>query len=115
MTIDDEAINELVEMSNGDLRKSITILQSIGSSQKIITTESVRERAGFVPEELIRKLILVCELPDFLELHKFIKKFRAEGYGIYQTLLQLSDAIMAKPELKSTTKAKIFQKMGVRF
>uniref|UniRef100_A0A914P8L7 Replication factor C C-terminal domain-containing protein n=1 Tax=Panagrolaimus davidi TaxID=227884 RepID=A0A914P8L7_9BILA len=112
VTIEDDAINELVEMSNGDLRKSITILQSISSSGKSITAQDVRERAGFVPDEIIHGLIRVCESPDFNALFKFIKKFRSEGYGVYQTLLQLSDVIMTKPELNSTTKAKIFQKMG---
>uniref|UniRef100_A0AC34FZZ1 AAA+ ATPase domain-containing protein n=1 Tax=Panagrolaimus sp. ES5 TaxID=591445 RepID=A0AC34FZZ1_9BILA len=112
VTIDDEAINELVEMSNGDLRKSITILQSIGSAGKAITAQDVRERAGFVPDETIQELVRACESPDFNTLFKFIKKFRSEGYGVYQTLLQLSDVILAKQELNSTTKAKIFQKMG---
>uniref|UniRef100_A0AC35FY46 AAA+ ATPase domain-containing protein n=1 Tax=Panagrolaimus sp. PS1159 TaxID=55785 RepID=A0AC35FY46_9BILA len=112
VTIEDDAIDELVEMSNGDLRKSITILQSISSSGKLITAQDVRERAGFVPDEIIHELVRVCESPDFNALFKFIKKFRSEGYGVYQTLLQLSDVIMTKPELNSTTKAKIFQKMG---
>jgi replication factor C subunit 2/4 len=112
VTISDEAINELVEMSAGDLRKSITILQSISCSGKPITPQDVRERSGYVPDEIIKKLVLACESPDFQALYKSLKQFRSEGYGVYQTLLQLSDAIMAKPELSSTTKAKIFRKMG---
>ena len=102
-------------MSKGDLRKCITILQSISAPGKPITAADVREKSGFIPDAIIRKLLLACESTDFNALHKLIKSFRADGYGVYQALLQLSDAIMAKPEISSTTKAQIFQKMGVSF
>lgn len=66
--IDDDAIDTLVDISGGDLRKSITLLQSMASSaieiessedggdieyQKQISANDVREMSGYVPDEKV--------------------------------------------------------------
>jgi len=44
--VEDEAIKELVAITDGDLRKSITILQSLACSGEMVSVEDVHEMSG---------------------------------------------------------------------
>uniref|UniRef100_A0A7E4VHZ5 AAA domain-containing protein n=1 Tax=Panagrellus redivivus TaxID=6233 RepID=A0A7E4VHZ5_PANRE len=110
--IEEDAYDTLIGISGGDLRKSITILQSISSSGKRITSDDVRELSGVVPVEMVDRLLAVCYSNDFNALQKVVKQFRAGGYGITPLLLQLSDVLIADDGIKSATKARIFTKIG---
>ena len=46
--VEDQAINELVAITEGDLRKSITILQSLACSGEMIGVDQVHEMSGGV-------------------------------------------------------------------
>jgi len=110
--IDEIAVNELVEISNGDLRKSITLLQSISAAGKPITVDDVREMSGYIPDEMLQRFLSICESPDFQKVHTFVRQFKSQGYGVYQALQQVSDVMVKNPELNAVTKAKIFDKLG---
>ena len=110
--IDDVAINELVEISNGDLRKSITLLQSISAAGKPITVNDVREMSGYIPDEMLNRFLSICESPDFQKVHTFVRQFKSQGYGVYQALQQVSDVMVKNLEINAVTKAKIFDKLG---
>ena len=110
--IDEIAVNELVEISNGDHRKSITLLQSISAAGKPITVDDVREMSGYIPDEMLQRFLSICESPDFQKVHTFVRQFKSQGYGVYQALQQVSDVMVKNPELIAVTNAKIFDKVG---
>lgn len=79
MQILDDAIDELIDISNGDLRKSITILQSIASSHTEINKGEVREMSGYVPDDVINQFMASCQSNDFRHLNNEMNKLRREG------------------------------------
>jgi len=107
-----DAIDELIDISGGDLRKSITILQSIASSNLEITKNEVRDMSGYVPDEVINQFMAVCQSTDFKHLIEMMNTLRREGYGAYQLINQLSDVILENESLSPLHKAKIFDRMG---
>ncbi|VDK43085.1 unnamed protein product, partial [Anisakis simplex] len=51
------ALTELIDICGGDLRRSITYLQTISSCHSKLTPSDVRELSGAVPDEIVNGLI----------------------------------------------------------
>jgi len=106
------ALDELVCISGGDLRKSITLLQSLACAGAEITCEAVREISGYVPDSEIHSLMKVARSGDLKQLVKSVKQINRQGYSAYQVINQLTDLIVSDRELKPDQKTKIFNKIG---
>ncbi|XP_030647808.1 replication factor C subunit 4 [Chanos chanos] len=108
-----EAIDALVRVSEGDLRKAITYLQSAArlNSDKEITENSVIEIAGVVPPKLIENLLQICYKSTFEKLQIAVKNMIDEGYAATQILNQLHDVIIQET-LSDKQKSVIAEKMA---
>lgn len=115
MRIEPAAVEELVEISHGDLRKSITILQSLACLGKEITQSDVREMSGYVPDEVVNMVMASLQTGDFAQVGKTMNELRRLGYGANQLIYQLSDLILENDILPEADKAQIFEKMSVGF
>ncbi|KAG1891348.1 P-loop containing nucleoside triphosphate hydrolase protein [Suillus subluteus] len=127
--VDPDVISTLIETSGGDLRRSITYLQSasrLSSSTNPpvpITPLDIQEIAGVVPTAVINDFARTLGVPvvedmdvDDLPANKKLKGFNAvqkkvksimrEGYSASQTLSQLHDTIILHPTLPARQKAK---------
>lgn len=80
VSIEKEAINQLVQISNGDLRKSITLLQSMACSGFHITNKDVREMSGYVAEKEIDILIKAVKSHNFSNIIQSAKYFTKQGF-----------------------------------
>jgi replication factor C subunit 2/4 len=65
-----DSIDELVSISGGDLRKSITLMQSMACSGQPVTVDEVREMSGQIPNAEVTTLIQVANTMD----HKAVTK-----------------------------------------
>lgn len=81
--IEKEAIDQLVQISNGDLRKSITLLQSMACSGLHITNEDVKEMSGYVSEKEIDTLVKAVKSRNLPNLIKSSKHFTKQGFRYY--------------------------------
>uniref|UniRef100_A0A915DVI4 AAA+ ATPase domain-containing protein n=1 Tax=Ditylenchus dipsaci TaxID=166011 RepID=A0A915DVI4_9BILA len=108
------AVKELISVSGGDLRKSITLLQSLAcsSGDTWISTENVRELSGYIPDEEIKKLVSSAKAGRIDCLTQSVKRFRTHGFSAYQVINQLTDVIVESTLLQAVHKAKIFEKIG---
>lgn len=106
------AITELIEICGGDLRKSVTHLQSISSCHAKLTPSDVRQLSGAVPEEVLEHLVAVCQSANFDELFSCVEGIKREGYGVYQLMSQLFYSLVHHEDLSDTQKAVIFDKMA---
>ncbi|KAL1922592.1 uncharacterized protein VTP21DRAFT_10131 [Calcarisporiella thermophila] len=105
-----EALDELISASEGDLRRAIMFLQSAYRlhREKKITSDSIREIAGVVPEQVIKRLTSVFHA-TYDEIYNVVRDIIYSGYSVAQVVNQLHDRI-AKDELLTTIqKAKISQ------
>jgi replication factor C subunit 2/4 len=113
VTISDQVISTLVTTSSGDLRRSITYLQSASrlsaatSPPTVITSRDIQEIAGVVPDEVINDfarslgievfsdsgmdvdLALSSTLKGFDRIREAVKHLMREGYSASQILSQV--------------------------
>ncbi|XP_056133464.1 replication factor C subunit 4 [Lampris incognitus] len=109
-----ESIAALVRVSEGDLRKAITFLQSAArlSVEKEISESAVIEIAGVVPPKMIDNLLQICYKGTFEKLEIAVRNMVEEGYAANQILLQLHETIIEE-DLNDKQKSAISEKMAV--
>lgn len=98
ISVSPEAMDALLETSEGDLRKAITSLQSCarlkGTSEEI-TKADVYELSGVVPEEWINQFITACESNSMDQVQKCVDDISYEGFSVIQIISQLNDLVVA--------------------
>ncbi|KAF7642706.1 hypothetical protein LDENG_00252800 [Lucifuga dentata] len=109
-----ESIAALVRVSEGDLRKAITFLQSAArlSMDKEITERAIIEIAGIIPTKMIDNLLEICFKGTFEKLEIAVKNMVDEGYAATQMLSQLHESIIEQ-NLSDKQKSAIAEKMAV--
>lgn len=109
-----ESIAALVQVSEGDLRKAITFLQSAArlNVDKEITDRAIIDIAGVVPVKMIDNLLHICFKGTFEKLEVAVKDIVDEGYSATQILSQLHDSIIEQ-DLNDKQKSAITEKMAV--
>ncbi|XP_029906078.1 replication factor C subunit 4 [Myripristis murdjan] len=109
-----EGIAALVQVSEGDLRKAITFLQSAArlNVDKEVTESAVVEIAGVVPDKMIDNLLQICLKGTFEKLEVAVRNMVDEGYAATQILCQLHESIIAH-DLSDKQKSAITEKMAV--
>ncbi|SCV66979.1 BQ2448_5625 [Microbotryum intermedium] len=133
----DEALEALIKTSDGDLRRAITYLQSAsrlhGASQTPLTSLSVQEIGGVVPDAVMRELgqaLGVTFDEDAMDVEaayqanhskgtsafgivqKAVEKVTREGYSATQVLSQLHDLVILNALVDPKAKAKIAIVLG---
>ncbi|RHZ88139.1 hypothetical protein Glove_26g8 [Diversispora epigaea] len=96
MICDSQTLDELVRVSNGDLRTAITYLQTANTlfKNEMITLEFVRELAGFIQPDAIEQLIQSAESHSFNKIENTVSQFFLSGYSAVQLLFQIQDQII---------------------
>ncbi|KAJ7543435.1 hypothetical protein O6H91_09G038200 [Diphasiastrum complanatum] len=88
--LDSEALSSLSRISEGDLRRAITCLQSsarlYGSS---ISSENIISVSGIIPHAVIQSLFEACKTGVFDQSQKEVTNIIAEGYPVSQVLSQM--------------------------
>ncbi|KAM4628823.1 replication factor C subunit 4 [Polymixia lowei] len=109
-----EGIAALVKVSEGDLRKAITFLQSAArlNVDKEITERSIIEIAGVVPPKMIDNLLQICYKGTFEKLQIAVRNMVDEGYAATQVLGQLHETVI-EDNLNDKQKSAITEKMAV--
>jgi replication factor C subunit 2/4 len=108
-----DALEKLVELSDGDLRKSITRLQSLSLGCKSITISQVIESCGQVDELVILRFVEACQENNLKPVENEVKELIYSGYSSLQFLRQLAPHIIHDSNLKPVQKARILLTIGV--
>ncbi|XP_054160367.1 replication factor C subunit 4-like [Oppia nitens] len=107
--ISDELINQLVTLSEGDLRRAITLLQSVSQikeSDEEVDINDIHEVAGYIPNRFIDQFIQICRSKSYENLTDFVTELIAEGYSGAQFLLQIHDWLIDCDQLLLSDKQK---------
>ncbi|XP_012697693.1 replication factor C subunit 4 [Clupea harengus] len=109
-----QGIDELVRVSEGDLRKAITYLQSAArlNADAEITESIILEIAGVVPPNVIDNLLQICHKGTFDKMQIEVKNMIDDGYAATQILNQLHDCII-EGHLNDKQKSVVAEKMAV--
>ncbi|XP_042314482.1 replication factor C subunit 4 [Sceloporus undulatus] len=108
------AVSYLVHVSEGDLRKAITLLQSATrlTDGKEVSEKIVTEIAGVIPREMLDGLLVSCQSGSFEKLEAVTKNLINEGYAATQLINQLHDIIVEREDLSDKQKSVIAEKLA---
>jgi len=110
LQVDDEAVASLIDVSEGDMRKSITILQSaqrLVLKSETLSKANVIEVAGVVPTPVIEGLISSCKQNSFRHIQMAAQETVACAFPVDQVLQQLQPAIIASADISDAHKSLI--------
>jgi replication factor C subunit 2/4 len=102
VTIDDDALQELVTVSRGDMRKAITLLQSaarLGSGN--VQLQHVRDLSGLVPAPLFDSLLQSCFSGSVDLIERAVLGVLRRGYPASSLLFQLHAVVLGHAALRS--------------
>lgn len=112
LRVDNQTLRRVVEVSEGDMRRALTVLQStfrmFGQEVKI---EHVNEVAAVIPDNDINDLFSACiNLSDntdvFENLHKQCSRLVRQGYSVSQVISQLHDHVVRSDRLSNIQKGR---------
>jgi len=113
LTLPAEALSTLSRVSDGDLRRAITYLQSAarlyGSS---ISSENIISVSGIVPDSVLEGLLKACQSGQFDLAHKEVTDIIAEGHPVSQIFSQLFDFVVQSQDMTDTQKARITERLA---
>lgn len=105
-----ETISMLVRVSDGDMRKSITMLQTarrlVGASEPIGEVH-VAEVAGVIPNNVIGFLLRACKQNSFKSIQEAASEAVAEGFAVDQLLVQMQGMVLEDDSITDLQKAHI--------
>lgn len=103
LNLDNDVLDEVITMSEGDMRKSITLLQSAalmkGDGGKISLSD-VHTVAVRIPDTVIYKHILnACKSKQFQDINDCVHWIVSEGYPVSLILPKLLEVVMVKDDM----------------
>ena len=107
--IPDNILNLLQIVSDGDLRRSINLLQSISQlDSDLINEDIVMDICGIIPNDIIQNLVSDCKRKNVDGIIESVKNFIACGYDLKILINQLSN-FFAEDNISEDKKFKIFE------
>uniref|UniRef100_A0A1B6DZ74 Replication factor C subunit 2 n=1 Tax=Clastoptera arizonana TaxID=38151 RepID=A0A1B6DZ74_9HEMI len=115
ITYDLKVLPALVETSGGDMRRSITCLQSCArlKGSEGIVYEDVLEVTGVVPDHWLNGLLEVCRLKNYEKMEAFLDEMMHEAYAASRILEQIHNNVIESSEYSDSIKANICEKIAV--
>lgn len=108
LKIDDEALEAIIYVSEGDLRKAINVLQGSATLGKEIKAETVYNVSSRAKPKEIREMINLALEKKFLEARDRLEKLMYEhGMAGEDIILQLYKEVISMPENELNSRAKI--------
>jgi DNA polymerase III delta prime subunit len=108
--IEDDTLSKLVELSDGDMRRSITLLQSaqkLRGAKNQLRPEDVMEVAGVIPPERIAGLLASTKGSSFRTLQSAAQEMIYSAYPVDAILAHLLPVILSDATIGDAAKAKI--------
>jgi replication factor C subunit 3/5 len=116
INITDDCINNIIKIAEGDMRKSINILQSLFliNSNNIIITKDLYKMIGYLePDKSIEMMNYLFEKKSLNEIYTTILKFKEKyNLSINDILKELSQFLLKNTNLSTSKLIEIFDKLA---
>lgn len=108
-------IEELVKVSEGDMRKAITYLQSAArlKGDEEVTIQDIIEISGIVPDNVIDAVLESANSNSYERLDSSVKDIILEGYPGAQVISQIHDRIVEMDQITDKQKSVITERLGI--
>ncbi|KAG0414599.1 hypothetical protein HPB47_008229 [Ixodes persulcatus] len=112
---DDEVLDFLMEACEGDMRRAITLFQSVSRLKlgEPVLTEDVAEVACIIPKSWVDRVLQTCASNSYEKLDQTIQDLVLEGYPASQLFNQLHDVLIASADYDDKQKSVIMEKLAI--
>ena len=108
--ISQECLHFLQEISEGDLRRSINLLQSISQLDiKLIREDVINDICGVIPMREVVDIINVCKTKNIDDIVKSGNALLMKGYDMRQLLVEMNECITKDAGIDENKRKKIFE------
>lgn len=116
VSADDDVYKNIVDISGGDMRRAITMLQSVyrlkGGQTVQITAADILEISGVIPNRYLVELLDICKSGNYTNLEKYVEDIINEAFSVGQLFEQLCDFIIQHPDITNKQKSVICDALG---
>jgi len=109
MKITSESVETIAKISNGDMRRSIMLLQYLKYLNKDIDVDDVLQIANLIPRNMLNNIMNTCvnKNNQIVDIVNLTERIRRSGYSMTSILYQMIDMIINTSKLTDDMKAKI--------
>lgn len=108
ITVDDDCIEYIYKICNGDLRKAINLIQRASYIDTIITKDIIEDISGHIPKVIIDNIWgQLKETRDIREILQIAKNFCNNGYSTLCLIKCLFDKVINDSSINDQDKANI--------
>ncbi|MCD6477240.1 MAG: replication factor C small subunit [Candidatus Aenigmarchaeota archaeon] len=112
INIDSSALDAICDLSNGDIRKAINLLQTSAINSEKITEKAVYNVAGLGRPKEIKKMLEYAIKGNFLDSRKILNNMiYKEGVSAFDIIKYLSSTVY-EMKISEKKKAAIIEKIG---
>jgi len=105
--VENRIMDEILNLSYGDMRKAVTTLQCVHALGGNVTKETVYEMAGLCPPQVVHALWEDIASRQFTRMEKAVEDVSADGYSAQILLSALSEKVISSKELNEVCKANL--------
>ena len=109
----DKGIESIIEISNGDLRKSINLLQSLSLTTNKISEKNVFKYTGNISNELVKEILDILINDNFKEAHNKIKEIIHDNNLCFIDLINQSHKFMFRLNLNNNQLIEYIKNMAI--
>jgi replication factor C subunit 2/4 len=110
LSLDDNRINYLIDVSEGDLRRSINFLQSISQlGAEYVTNEVIDDICGMIPKNVVDDMFKLATSETTDNILEEANNFLCSGYDLRQFVTQLNEYVANNDDLNNKDKEKVFE------
>ncbi|KAI3636833.1 hypothetical protein MIR68_005100 [Amoeboaphelidium protococcarum] len=118
--VEDSVYSWLITMSEGDLRRAITFMQSASrlvlnqqDQHAVLKVSHFIDIVGACPQQLIQDFMHACKSQDYAQICHVVEVLIRDGFSANQFLVQLHDHIIHDASLSTRPKSLIMQKLAI--
>ncbi|KAI3651810.1 hypothetical protein MP228_003113 [Amoeboaphelidium protococcarum] len=118
--VEDSVYSWLITMSEGDLRRAITFMQSASrlvlnqqDQHAVLKVSHFVDIVGACPQQLIQDFMQACKHQDYAQICHVVEVLIRDGFSANQFLVQLHDHIIQDASLSTRPKSLIMQKLAI--
>lgn len=118
LNINDDILDDIVKLADGDMRKGIMTLQNTKYLIKMnnhITHNDIYELMGYVPHNIVSSILNQCKkstCDDMSDIMEMSAQFHSNGYPVYNFVDQMGKCVLFDSELNDKSKSFIFIKIS---
>ncbi|KAI4840357.1 replication factor C subunit 2 [Plasmodium brasilianum] len=112
INITDDALNKIIETTQGDLRRAVSVLQLCSCINPQITLDSVLDVSGLPTDDIILKIIDACKVKDLKILEKTVQDVIEDGYDVAYIFKAFNNYFVMNTDYNDTIKYQILLELS---